>query len=136
MGVERLDLTDALGISPGYAYAARAGGGTTVYTAGAVPVDKAGELVAPGDLEEQARVAITNLYTVLDRAGVGPDDVVKTTIYVCGSEQADLPRVWRIFAATDLVSAPSTLVGVTYLGYSGQLVEIEAIAVVAADPAF
>jgi enamine deaminase RidA (YjgF/YER057c/UK114 family) len=128
MTVERLDLTDELGASPGYAYAARATG-THVYTAGAVPVDGNGELIGPGDLERQTRAVIANLKTVLERAGVDAADLVKTTIYVVG-EQADLPRAWKVFAATDLVSAPSTLLGVTHLGYKGQLVEIEAVAVV------
>ncbi len=130
MGVERLDLTDVLGPSPGYAYAATARGGTTVYTAGAVPVDAAGALIGEGDLEEQTRAVIANLQTVLNRAGVAPTDIVKTTIYVAGGEQKDLPRAWRVFADSTMVSAPSTLVGVSHLGYEGQLVEIEAIAVI------
>jgi enamine deaminase RidA (YjgF/YER057c/UK114 family) len=130
MSVERLDLSDALGPSPGYAYAARTwGSGATVYTAGAVPVDKEGNLVAPGDLEGQTRAVIANLETALDRAGAKAEDVVKTTIYVAGHEQPDLPMVWRVFAGNPMASAPSTLVGVAHLGYTGQLVEIEAIAV-------
>jgi enamine deaminase RidA (YjgF/YER057c/UK114 family) len=129
MTVERLDLTDALGVSPGYAYAARATG-THVYTAGAVPVDKDGALIAPGDLEGQTRATIEHLRIALEGAGATAADVVKTTIYVVG-DQEDLPRAWRVFVETDLVGAPSTLLGVTHLGYRGQLVEIEAVAVLA-----
>jgi enamine deaminase RidA (YjgF/YER057c/UK114 family) len=128
MTVERLDVTDALGPSPGYAYAVRATG-THIYTAGAVPVDREGTLIAPGDLEGQTRATIDNLRTALERAGATAADVVKTTIYVVG-DQPDLPMVWRVFAETDLDGAPSTLLGVTHLGYRGQLVEIEAVAVV------
>jgi enamine deaminase RidA (YjgF/YER057c/UK114 family) len=131
VSVERLDLDDVLGPSPGYAYAAKASAGPTVYSAGAVPVDKGGKLLAPGDLEGQTRAVIKNLETALIRAGAGAEDVVKTTIYVVGDRQSDLPDVWRVFAESPLSRAPSTLVGVAYLGYSGQLVEIEAIAVVA-----
>jgi enamine deaminase RidA (YjgF/YER057c/UK114 family) len=129
MSVERVDLSADLGVSPGYAYAAKARGGTHVYTAGSVPVDRDGNLIAPGDLEGQTRAVIANLELVLDRTGVTPEDVVKTTIYVAAGEQADLPRVWRIFAETPLAAAPSTLLGVPFLGYSGQLVEIEAVAI-------
>jgi enamine deaminase RidA (YjgF/YER057c/UK114 family) len=130
MTVERLDISDALGPSPGYAYAAKATGGTTVYTAGAVPVDQDGNLIGPGDIEAQTRAVVANLQTVLERAGATADDVVKTTIYVAGAEQADLPKVWSVFSESPLVAAPSTLVGVTFLGYAGQLVEIEATAVI------
>ncbi len=128
MTVERIDLSDELGPSPGYSYVAKAKG-TTVYTAGAVPVDREGNLIAPGDLEGQTRATIENLRVVLERVGAAPEDVVKTTIYVAGSEQPELPAAWRIFAETPFVDAPSTLLGVSHLGYSGQLVEIEAIAV-------
>ena len=129
MSVERIDLTDVLGPSPGYAYAAAATNGRHVYTAGAVPVDAEGNLIGRGDLEAQTRAVIENLRQALDRTGVPAEGVVKTTIYVAALDQADLPRVWGVFATTPFVTAPSTLVGVTYLGYEGQLVEIEAIAV-------
>lgn len=129
MSVERVDLTDVLGSSPGYAYVASATAGTHVYTAGAVPVDPFGKLIGAGDLEEQTRAVIRHLNRALDGAHASAADVVKTTIYVVG-EQTDLPRVWRVFAETPLASAPSTLLGVTALGYEGQLVEIEAIAVI------
>jgi enamine deaminase RidA (YjgF/YER057c/UK114 family) len=131
MTVERFDMSDVLGPSPGYAYAAKSlGQGSTLYTAGAVPVDDQGELIAPGDLEGQTHAVIANLNSVLQQAGSSAEDVLKTTIYVAGRTQADLPQVWRVFAESPLSRAPSTLVGVTYLGYSGQLVEIEAIAAI------
>jgi enamine deaminase RidA (YjgF/YER057c/UK114 family) len=129
MSVERIDLTDVLGTSPGYAYAATATGGTHVYTAGAVPVDAEGNLIGRDDLETQMDAVLANLQQALDRTEVTADDVVKTTIYVVARDQADLPRAWRAFASSPLAGAPSTLVGVTHLGYGGQLVEIEAIAV-------
>lgn len=132
MGIEIIDATDRLGKTPGYSYAAKVVGGATVYTAGAVPLDGAGRLVGAGDLEEQTRVVIDNLVSALDAAGMRPADVVKTTIYVVGREREDLSRVWRVFASTDLVSAPSTLIGVSLLGYDDQLVEIEAIAAASA----
>lgn len=130
VSVERIDLTNSLGPSPGYAYAAAASGGSTIYTAGAVPVDPDGKLIAPKDLEGQTRAVIVNLGKVLRTIGATPADLVKTTVYVVGKDQSDLPRVWRLFAETDLHKAPSTLLGVTFLGYKGQLVEIEAVAVI------
>ena len=83
--LERLDLSEVFGPSPGYAYATIARRGATVYSAGAVPLDRTGTLVGRGNLEEQTRAAVANLETALDRAGALPD-VVKTTIYVVRRE--------------------------------------------------
>jgi enamine deaminase RidA (YjgF/YER057c/UK114 family) len=112
-----------------YEYAAVAPASALVFTAGACPLDEAGRVVAPGDYEAQARRAVENLADALAAAGSGFEQVVKTTVYVATSEQSALVRVWRVvedgFGAS---RPPSTLLGVAALGYSGQLVEIEAIA--------
>ena len=49
------------------------------------------------------------------------------TIYVVGEERADLVRVWNVVSPL-LGRVPNTLLGVSFLGYPDQLVEIEAIA--------
>ena len=128
--MERLDLTADLGPSPGYAYVAQASPGTCVFTAGAVPLDRNGELIGEGDLETQVEAVVDNLNRALSAAGASAAAVLKTTFYVVASERADLGRAWRVFARSPLSAAPSTLLGVTYLGYEGQLAEIEAVAVV------
>jgi enamine deaminase RidA (YjgF/YER057c/UK114 family) len=113
-----------------YAYAAVAGPAGLVFTAGACPLDAHGTVIAPGDVAAQARQALANLRIALEDSGVRIEDVVKTTVYVASSDRADLVAAWNevaaVFAGHDV---PSTLLGVTVLGYSGQLVEIEAIAV-------
>lgn len=111
-----------------YEYTATANG--LVFTAGACPLDAEGRVVAPGDLEAQAACAAENLLEALAEAGARPDDLVKTTIYVIGEERADLVRVWDVVSGR-LGRAPSTLLGVSLLGYPDQLVEIEAVAAVA-----
>jgi enamine deaminase RidA (YjgF/YER057c/UK114 family) len=124
--------TKGLSEPPGYTHMAVARGSRMVFTAGQVPLDQSGHLVGPGDLIEQTRQVVMNLEATLSAAGASPDDVVKTTVYVAAREQEDLPAVWRAFqevAPDGLRSAPSTLLGVTRLGYTGQLVEIEAVAV-------
>ena len=115
-----------------YEYAAVAGG--TVFTAGACPLDSTGSVVAPGDLEKQARVAVANLRTALEAAGADVDRLVKTTVYVVASEREDLVRAWRVVeSALAPARPPSTLLGVSFLGYPGQLVEIEGIASIVGD---
>ena len=62
-------------------------------------------------------------------AGAELADVVKTTVYVASTTRADLVTAWQVvrdwFGDHD---PPSTLLGVTVLGYPGQLVEVEAVA--------
>ena len=123
----------ALAAGAQYAHAAAAHAGRTVYTAGACPLDDSGATVAVGDLIGQCRQVMTNLVTVLEAAGADLTDVVKTTIYVASDRREDLVTAWQIIrAAFGGHDAPSTLLGVTMLGYPDQLVEIEAIAVLPA----
>ena len=113
-----------------YEYAAVAPEARLVFSAGACPLDGEGRVVAPGDVEAQAWQTLANLLAALAAAGAGPGDIVKTTVYVVAREHAELLRVWRI-VEEGLAPArpPSTLLGVAMLGYSEQLVELEAVAV-------
>jgi enamine deaminase RidA (YjgF/YER057c/UK114 family) len=113
-----------------YEYTASADG--LVFTAGACPLDPEGRVVSPGDLEAQAAQTVENLLEALAEAGARPDDLLKTTIYVVGEERADLVRVWDVVSAR-LGRIPSTLLGVSLLGYPDQLIEIEAVAARHAD---
>ncbi|KXK60590.1 enamine deaminase RidA [Micromonospora rosaria] len=117
-----------------YAYAATvAPPARLVFTAGACPLDADGATVAPGDPVAQARQVMANLATALAAAGARLTDVVKTTVYVASSEQADLVAVWRVVRdAFGDHEPPSTLLGVAVLGYDDQLVEVEAVAAVSA----
>lgn len=128
----RLIRSDQLYPGAPYAYAAVAPAGGLVFTAGACPIDEAGDVTAPGDYVRQAEHAVANLVTALAAAGVGLTDVLKTTVYVASADRADLFAVWQVVhAAFGVHDAPSTLLGVAVLGYAGQLVEIEAVAVAA-----
>jgi len=113
-----------------YEYASLApSGARLVFAAGACPLNDAGEVVRPGDYEAQARVALENLRVALEAAGSGFEQVLKSTVYVASSDQAQLVRVWSVVeAGFEPAKPPSTLLGVSSLGYAGQLVEIEAVA--------
>ena len=66
-----------------YEYAAVAPeGARLVFAAGACPLNENGEVVALGDYDEQARVALQNLKVALEEAGSGLDRVLKSTVYV------------------------------------------------------
>ena len=126
--VRPAELTD----NAPYAYAAVSSpGARLVFTAGACPLDAAGETVAPGDVAAQAEQVMQNLRTALRAAGADLGDVLKTTVYVASGDRVDLVTAWEVvkrhFGSHD---APSTLLGVSTLGYPDQLVEVEAVAAV------
>lgn len=113
-----------------YAYAAVAHRAShLVFTAGACPLDESGNTVAVGDLAGQAEQVMLNLRLALQAAGAELADVVKSTVYVASESRADLVTAWTVvnrhFGDHD---APSSLLGVTVLGYPDQLVEVEAVA--------
>jgi enamine deaminase RidA (YjgF/YER057c/UK114 family) len=112
-----------------YEYAAVAPpGARLVFAAGACPLNDAGEVVGPGDYDLQTQTAFENLKTALEAAGSSLEQVVKTTVYVASDDRAQLLRVWAVVEESFAPARPpSTLLGVAALGYSGQLVEIEAV---------
>ena len=114
-----------------YAYAATApADARLIFLAGACPLDDEGRTVAVGDPAGQAAVAVANLRTALADAGAGLDDVISTRVYVASDRQADLVAAWEVVRdAFGDHDPPSTLLGVTVLGYDDQLVEVEAVAV-------
>jgi enamine deaminase RidA (YjgF/YER057c/UK114 family) len=122
---------NASGLSdpPGYSHAVVASGGRLVVTAGAVPLDADGNLVGRGDDVAQTRQVLDNLGLALGAAGARGEDVLKTTVYVVTGDREDLTGVWRVIQDSGVAAAASTFLGVSLLGYEGQLVEVESIAV-------
>jgi enamine deaminase RidA (YjgF/YER057c/UK114 family) len=113
-----------------YAYAATTDAGARlVFAAGSCPLDEAGATVAPGDIPAQARRCVGNLATALEAAGATLEDVAYTRVLVATTERDDLVAAWTVVhEAFGDHEVPSTLHGVTVLGYPDQLVEIEAVA--------
>ncbi|MFE4450954.1 RidA family protein [Streptomyces sp. NPDC056796] len=115
-----------------YAYAATApADARLIFLAGSCPLDEDGSTAAVGDYAGQAAKAFENMRTALADAGASLEDVISTRVLVASSRQEDLVTAWGVvregFGDHD---APSTLLGVTVLGYHDQLVEIEAVAAV------
>ena len=115
-----------------YAYAATAPAeARLIFLAGACPINDDGSTAAVGDYPGQAAKAFENLRTALADAGAAVTDVISTRVLVASTRQEDLVAAWQVvrdaFGAHDV---PSTLLGVTVLGYRDQLVEIEAVAAV------
>ncbi len=105
--------------------------GGVLYVSGIVPVDAAGQVVAPGDVVGQARQVFAIMRRVLDAAGAAPADVAKVTVYLLDID--DRPRINPVRREFFGASRPaSTLVEVSRLAIPGALLEIEAVAHVGA----
>lgn len=98
-----------------------------VFASGQIPLDpRDGKLVA-GDIEAQTERVLENLRAVLDAAGSGLAQVVRTTVYVTDlSLFARVNQVYARFFASDPAPARAT-VQVAALPLGAQ-VEIDAIA--------
>jgi enamine deaminase RidA (YjgF/YER057c/UK114 family) len=115
-----------------YAYAATAPAGSRlIFLAGSCPLNVDGSTAAIGDYAGQAAKCLENMRIALGDSGASFEDVISTRVLVATTRQADLVAAWRVvrdsFGDHDV---PSTLMGVTVLGYKDQLVEIEAVAAV------
>jgi len=115
-----------------YAYAATAPKeARLIFLAGACPLNHDGSTAAVGDYAGQAAKCIETLEAALAAAGAALTDVISSRVLVASARQSDLVDAWAVvrdaFGAHDV---PSTLMGVTVLGYDDQLVEIEAVAAV------
>ncbi|WP_051828662.1 RidA family protein [Streptomyces bicolor] len=123
---------------PTYSHATVVEAGTKLaFLAGAVPLDVDGNLVGEGDPVRQAEQVIANMEKQLRAVGSDLAHVLSTDVYVVSGETAVLSAVWEVVEASGLSTGPhsSTLLGVACLGYSGQLVEITATAMVPEEPA-
>lgn len=129
--VVQLLRAPALADAP-YAYAATApADARLLFLAGSCPLDADGATVSPGDHAAQAARCVTNLREALTAAGAELTDVISTRVLVASTSRSDLVAAWDVVhAAFGDHDVPSTLLGVTVLGYPDQLVEIEAVAAV------
>jgi enamine deaminase RidA (YjgF/YER057c/UK114 family) len=117
----------------GYHHVAEiAPGSRLVWTSGQVPLDAEGNSAAAGDWEGQTRQVMRNVGAALGAGGASWSDVFKLTIFVVdGSELATVRSVRDEFVNVDNPPT-SSLVQVAGLADPDFLVEIEAIAALAA----
>ena len=114
--------------TPGYHHITVVEAGRTAYLAGQCPLDVSGTLVGPDDLDAQVDQMVANALRALAAVAAGPEDVIRSVIYVVSDETPVLAAVWDRLNASPLApafSTASTLLGVARLGFTGQLVEID-----------
>ncbi len=97
--------------------------------AGQTAVDAEGAPQHAGDMRAQITLALDNLKTVLDGAGMDYGDVIRLTIYATNVDDAlkNFDLLGQAFGPAG-VAPPMSLIGVTRLALPPLLFEIEATA--------
>ena len=83
--MKRTISTDAAPAAVG-AYSQATTDGSTLYTAGQIPLTPDGELLADAPVAEQTRQALDNVVAILESEGLDANDVLKTTVYLADIE--------------------------------------------------
>ena len=108
-----------------YSQAIDSGAGL-LFVSGQLPIDPATGAFPEGGVKEQTRQSITNARAILEMAGLGLENVVKTTVFL--ADMGDFAAMNEVYA--QFFSAPypaRSAVAVKTLP-KGALVEIECIA--------
>jgi enamine deaminase RidA (YjgF/YER057c/UK114 family) len=93
--------SDQLHPTPGYHHITIAQPGELIFLAGQMPMDDSGErVVGPDDLDAQVDRTVLNTQHALAVAEVRPEDVVRSVVYVVGTDTSQLGRAWHRFAAS------------------------------------
>jgi 2-iminobutanoate/2-iminopropanoate deaminase len=126
----QLLIPETMPKSVGYSQVATVTGGTAVFVAGQVALDKSGNVVGKDDFRAQVQQVFENLNAAVEAAGGSFDEVIKLNCYFL-----DLSRLPEFREVRDkyinLKNPPaSTAVQVPRLFRPEFLVEIEAVAVV------
>lgn len=104
------------------------GAGTLLFISGQSSISAEGAVMHPDDFQAQVRLTFENLQTVLEKAGLGFDSVMKLTTYL--TDMADLEAYSTIQAEFLNGRKPAqTVVQVSALALPGMRVEVEALAV-------
>jgi 2-iminobutanoate/2-iminopropanoate deaminase len=118
--------------SGGPHYSPFALGGGLIFVSGQLPLRPGRDTsLAAASFREQAEQALQNLKGVLDQAGAGVDQVVKTTVYL--SDIADWDDLDTVYGAFFGAARPARSVVPTGPLHFGFRIEIEAIARASTD---
>jgi len=107
-------------------YSAAVSTGCMVYTAGQIGIDPSTGKLVEGGIQAQTRQVFTNLKGVLEAAGSGLDQVVKTTVFL--QDMGDFSLMNEVYATFFSGNFPARSAFQVCALPAGAAVEIEAVA--------
>ena len=102
--------------------------GRMIFVSGQIPINPATGNIEAETIEEQTRQSLTNIQHILEAAGAGMSDVVKTTVLL--ADIADFAAMNGVYAEFFMGDCPARAAFQVAAIPKGARVEIEAIAVV------
>jgi enamine deaminase RidA (YjgF/YER057c/UK114 family) len=134
MPVEFIRQPPGLGEPLGkYSHVSIATGGQIVTVAGQVGITASGDLAGDGGLTAQTRQAFLNVATALKSAGLGMQDIFKTTTFLVGAGHIPEFMTARTAAFREFFAdgqfPPNTLLVIGRLVEERFLIEVEASAI-------
>lgn len=100
----------------------------TIYISGQYSQDMQGAFVGAGDFEAQTRQTFENLDRVLAGFGVTRSNIAEMVVYLTNPQEHFEPFVALLKEYVEGHRPAGTLIGVTYLAFPEQLIEIRAVA--------
>ena len=97
-----------------------------IFVSGQLPVDVQTSEFAPGGVKEQCAQALKNIGYILEEAGCGFDNVVKTTVYL--TDMKDFAAMNEVYATFFKEPFPARVAFATAGLPKGALIEIDVVA--------
>ena len=97
-----------------------------IITSGQLPIDPATGEFAPGGIKEQTRQSLTNAKAILEEAGIGLGNVMKTTVFL--SDMNDFAAMNEVYAESFSEPFPARSAIAVKTLPKNALVEVECIA--------
>ena len=97
-----------------------------IITSGQLPIDPATGEFAPGGIKEQTRQSLTNAKAILEEAGIGLVNVMKTTVFL--SDMNDFAAMNEVYAEFFSEPFPARSAIAVKTLPKNALVEVECIA--------
>ena len=97
-----------------------------IITSGQLPIDPATGEFAPGGIKEQTRQSLTNAKAILEEAGIGLGNVMKTTLFL--SDMNDFAAMNEVYAEFFSEPFPARSAIAVKTLPKNALVEVECIA--------
>ena len=107
-------------------YSAAVNVGELIFTSGQIPADPATGELAPGGIAQQTEQSLKNLSAVLEAAGSGLDQVIKTTCFL--TDMADFAAFNAAYGKYFSEHKPARSTVAVKALPKGALVEIECVA--------